>query len=78
MAGKYGKTGANSGFTSKAGDNFGKNGANNHVTGIKGNTGISQSSGITSNGYGGTKSSDKKASGGNAAKKLKKDVFKNK
>mgnify|MGYP006878370233 CR=1 FL=1 len=62
---KYGKAGANSGFTSKAGDNFGKNGANNHVTGTKGNTGVSQSS-------------DKKASGGNAAKKLKKDVFKNK
>ena len=65
LAGKYGKTGANSGFTSKAGDNFGKNGANNHVTGTKGNTGISQSS-------------NKKASGGNAAQKLKKDVFKNK
>ena len=65
LAGKYGKAGANSGFTSKAGDNFGKNGANNHVTGTKGNTGISQSS-------------NKKASGGNAAQKLKKDVFKNK
>ena len=65
LAGKYGKTGANSGFTSRAGDNFGKNGANNHVTGTKGNTGISQSS-------------NKKASGGNAAQKLKKDVFKNK
>ena len=65
LAGKYGKTGANSGFTSKAGDSFGKNGANNHVTGTKGNTGISQSS-------------NKKASGGNAAQKLKKDVFKNK
>ena len=65
MAGKYGKAGANSGFTSKAGDNFGKNGANNHVTGTKGNTGISQSS-------------NKKASGGNAAQRLKKDVLKNK
>ena len=65
LAGKYGKAGANSGFTSKAGDNFGKNGANNHVTGTKGNTGISQSS-------------NKKASGGNAAQKLKKDVLKNK
>lgn len=65
LAGKYGKTGANSGFTSKAGDNFGKNGANNYVTGTKENTGISQSS-------------NKKASGGNAAQKLKKGVFKNK
>ncbi len=65
LAGKYGKTGANSGFTSKAGDNFGKTGANKHGTGTKGNTGISQSS-------------NKKASGGNAAQKLKKDVFKNK
>lgn len=65
LAGKYGKAGANSGFTSKAGDNFGKNGANNHVTGTKGNTGISQSS-------------NKKASGGNAAQRLKKDVLKNK
>lgn len=65
LAGKYGKAGANSGFTSRAGDNFGKTGANNHGTGTKGNTGISQSS-------------NKKASGGNAAQKLKKDVFKNK
>lgn len=65
LAGKYGKAGANSGFTSRAGDNFGKNGANNYVTGTKENTGISQSS-------------NKKASGGNAAQKLKKGVFKNK
>lgn len=76
LAGKYGKTGANSGFTSKAGDNFGKTGANNHGTGTKGNAGISHNSGMPSNG--GAKSSNKKASESNAAQKLKKGVFKNK
>lgn len=76
LAGKYGKVGANSGFTSKAGDNFGKNGANNHGTGTKGNAGISHNSGMPSNG--GAKSSNKKASESNAAQKLKKDVLKNK
>ena len=76
LAGKYGKTGANSGFTSRAGDNFGKTGANNHGTGTKGNAGISHNSGMPSNG--GAKSSNKKASESNAAQKLKKDVLKNK
>ena len=76
LAGKYGKTGANSGFASRAGDNFGKTGANNHGTGTKGNAGISHNSGMPSNG--GAKSSNKKASESNAAKKLKKDVLKNK
>lgn len=76
LAGKYGKAGANSGFTSRAGDNFGKNGANNHGTGTKGNAGISHNSGMPSNG--GAKSSNKKASESNAAQKLKKDVLKNK
>ena len=76
MAGKYGKTGANSGFASRAGDNFGKTGANNHGTGTKGNAGISHNSGMPSNG--GAKSSNKKASESNAAQKLKKDVLKNK
>ena len=76
LAGKYGKAGANSGFTSRAGDNFGKTGANNHGTGTKGNAGISHNSGMPSNG--GAKSSNKKASESNAAQKLKKDVLKNK
>lgn len=76
LAGKYGKTGANSGFTSRAGDNFGKTGANNHGTGTKGNAGINHNSGMPSNG--GAKSSNKKASESNAAQKLKKDVLKNK
>lgn len=76
LAGKYGKVGANSGFTSRAGDNFGKTGANNHGTGTKGNAGISHNSGMPSNG--GAKSSNKKASESNAAQKLKKDVLKNK
>ena len=76
LAGKYGNTGANSGFTSRAGDNFGKTGANNHGTGTKGNAGISHNSGMPSNG--GAKSSNKKASESNAAQKLKKDVLKNK
>ena len=76
LAGKYGKTGANSGFASRAGDNFGKTGANNHGTGTKGNAGISHNSGMPSNG--GAKSSNKKASESNAAQKLKKDVLKNK
>lgn len=76
LAGKYGKTGTNLGFTSRAGDNFGKTGANNHGTGTKGNAGISHNSGMPSNG--GAKSSNKKASESNAAQKLKKDVLKNK
>lgn len=76
LAGKYGKTGANSGFTSRAGDNFGKTGANNHGTGTKGNARINHNSGMPSNG--GAKSSNKKASESNAAQKLKKDVLKNK
>lgn len=55
---------------------YGKTGANNHGTGTKGNAGISHNSGMPSNG--GAKSSNKKASESNAAKKLKKDVLKNK
>ena len=88
LSGKYGNAESKSGFSSKAGDNFGKNsflggGSNvsertNSGTSVKGSSGVGKNSGtVVNDGYGQNKNY-KKNSESNAAEKLKKDTFKKK